>query len=292
MKRFLSVLLAGLALVFPSAEAVRAADDGDPLGWYFNADLASVWTAGNSESNTLGLGAKLRRLWSTSEMVITGGATKTQSSLITRTASGTMDDFTVNEDKVTETTAELYFVRGWYQYNFSARFFCYTGADWLQNRFAGIDSRFLIALGAGNTWYDTDRTKLKTFYSFTYTFQEDVIENPFVKSDFPGLRLGYDFDHRLTDSTRFLSVLIADLNLDNTDDVRLDWFNALPISISNKLELKPSLQLLWRNEPSLTSIPLLDADGANTGQSVTAQLEKLDSIFTLALVVKLGPEKK
>ena len=290
MKLLSSVLLAMAALVLLIHDTAWTADDEEPLGWYLDADLAGVWTGGNSESNTLGLGAKLRRLWARSEIIVTGGATQTRSSLIRRTATGTATDFVVNEDKVSETTAELYYVRGWYQYDLSPKFFTFGGVDWLKNRFAGIDSRFLVALGAGNTWSSIDNLKFKTFYSFTYTFQEDIVDNPFVKSKFPGIRIGYDLDYRLTPSTRFQSVLAADWNLDNTDDVRLNWFNALPISISSKLELKPSLQLLWRNEPSLTVVPLLDTGGSDTGEKVATPLGKLDSIFTLALVVKLGPE--
>ena len=223
-------------------------------------------------------------------MTLNGGPTSNETSLITRTAQGSPTDFQVTEDKVTTKTAELYYVRGWYKYNFSPRFFAYTGADWLANRFAGIDSRFLIAAGAGNTWKHTDGFKFDTFYSFTYTFQDDVVENPFVKTDFPGIRFGYNLEARLSGTTELQSTLIGDLNLDNSDDVRFDWYNALPVSISETLQLKPAIQLLWLNQPSLSSVPLVDGAGVPTGDTVTTPLEKLDTIFTLALVVKLGPK--
>ena len=108
-----------------------------------------------------------------------------------------------------------------------------------------------------------------------------------VKKNFPGARLSYDLWWKLTDSTDFESTLIADWNLDNTDDLRLNFTNALPIAISAKLALKPSLQLLWRNQPSLTGVDLETPDGTPTGEVVLAPLEKLDSFLTLALVVKL-----
>jgi hypothetical protein len=160
----------------------------------------------------------------------------------------------------------------------------------MANKFAGIDSRFLIALGAGNTWTNTDSFKFSTNYSMTYTFQEDVVENPFLKSDFAGARLGYDLKAVVSSSTNFESLLVVDWNLDNTDDVRMDWYNALPVSISETLQLKPALRMMWRNQPALTSIPLVDAGGVPTGDSVTAPLKEVDTIFTLALVVKLGPK--
>ena len=289
MKRFVSVFLATAILATLSAGAAWAADEAQ--GWYLDAELAVVSIGGNSESSTLGLGAKLRRLWTKSELTFTGGATSTESSLLTRTAQGTVTDFTVQEEKVTEKTAELYFLRGWYKYDFSKKFFAYTGTDWMSNKFAGIDSRVLIALGAGNNWANSETFKFKTFYSFTYTFQEDVVENPFLKTDFPGVRLGYDLNAKLSSSTDLESRLTADFNLDNSDDIRLDWYNALPVGISETLLLKPAFQMMWRNQPSLTSVPLFDGGGAPIGE-VSTPLKELDTIFTLALVVKLGPKAK
>ena len=288
MQRFVSAILATAILTTLTA-GVAWSDDELP-GWYLDAELALVATGGNSESSTLGLGGKLRRLWTKSELTFSGGATQTESSLLTRTAQGTIDDYTVTEEKFTEKTAELYFLRGWYQYHVSSKFFVYTGADWLSNKFAGIDSRFLIALGAGNNWANSETFKFKTFYSFTYTFQEDVVKNPFLKTDFPGFRLGYDLKAKLSSSTDFESVLTADFNLDNSDDIRLDWYNALPVGISETLLLKPAVQMLWRNQPSLTSVPLYDPSGVDTGDMVPTPLKELDTIFTLALIVKLGPK--
>lgn len=283
-----SFIAAAILLVILTGAALAA--EGDKPGWYLDAELASVMTGGNSESTTLGLGGKLRRLWTRSEFTLDGGATQTESSLTTRAAQGTPTDFDITETKETTTTAELYFARGWYKYNFNPKFFGFSGVDWLSNKFAGIDSRFLIALGAGNTWKDSDKTKFNTFYSMTYTFQEDVVKNPFTKSEFPGVRLGFGLDAKLSASTTFKSNLVADWNLDNTDDVRLDWYNALPVSISDTLQLMPALRLLWRNEPALTTVPLYDANGDPTDTTVDTPLKELDTVFTLALVVKLGPK--
>jgi len=284
---FFLICLVGFCLC--STPVTVAADDDKTPGVHFDAELASVWTSGNSETTTLGSAARLRRVWPTTELQLRGKATETQSTTLTRTAQGTVDDFQIIEDENTEKTAEFYNVQASARHDLSKYFFAFGGVDWMKNRFAGIDSRTLLALGAGNTWADTDRTSFKTFYNFTYTFQTDVVENPFVKSDFPGLQAGFAWKQRLTDSTRFISDLVADLNLDNTDDVRLDWLNELPVSISSKLELKPSLRLLWRNEPSLTEVPLIDVGGTPTGDTVLTPLSELDTIFTLALVVKLGP---
>lgn len=257
------------------------------LGWFFEGKLAGLWAGGNSESFTIGLGATLKHIWTNSELRFDVGGLQTESSTTTRTAVGTEEDFQVNEDKVTEKTAEIIFARGRYDYNFTENFYAFGGLDWLRNRFAGIDSRTLLAAGVGNKWVENENIRFKTDYSFTYSFQEDVVENPFAKTKFPGLRLAYDFWYNLTASTQFESIFIADLNLDNTDDIRFDFYNALPIKISEVFTLKPSLQLLWRNEPSLTEIDLFANDGTPTGSKVLTPLKNLDTLFSLALVVNL-----
>ncbi|MBT8382817.1 MAG: DUF481 domain-containing protein, partial [Ignavibacteria bacterium] len=247
---------------------VYSQEEEKELGWFFDAELAGLWTGGNSESFTVGLGTTLRHVWTNSEFRFDAGGTQTESSITTRTAVGTTSNFVVNENTNTEKTAELYFARGRYDYSFSKYFYAFGGVDWLRNKFSGIESRFLIAAGLGNTWVDNKKTRFKTDYSFTYSFQSDVVKNPFVKNNFPGLRFTYNFWHNLTASTDFESIFIADWNLDNSKDVRIDFYNSLPIKISEIFSLKPSLQLLWRNEPSLTEIDLFGSNGTPAGTTV------------------------
>ncbi|MDX1699288.1 MAG: DUF481 domain-containing protein, partial [Melioribacteraceae bacterium] len=171
------------------------------LGWFFDAELAGLWTGGNSESFTVGLGTTLRHIWTNSEIRFDAGATQTQSTLTTRTAVGTTNSFQVTEKSNTEKTAEIIFARGRYDYNFTPNFYALGVADWLRNRFAGIDSRTLIGAGVGNKWADNDNVRFKTDYTITYTFQEDVVKNPLTKTNFPGARFSYDFWYNLTSST-------------------------------------------------------------------------------------------
>jgi putative salt-induced outer membrane protein YdiY len=283
-----ALVVVSIGILSP-VDLAHAQDDAEKeLGWSFVADLAAVWTGGNSESGTYGLDAVLRRAMTRSALLFQAGGTQTESSLKTRTAVGTSpDDFMLHVDKRTEKTAELFYARARYDYNISKRFYLLTGVDWLRNTFAGIDSRTLVGLGAGNTWSDNEKVRFMTNYAFTYTFQAEVVQNPFTKNEFPGVRLAYNLWWKLTTSTEFLNTVAVDWNLDNTDDVRVDFTSALPVSISEKLELKPSLQLLWRNDPALTEVGLYATDGTPTGDTVLVPLEELDTFFTLALVVKI-----
>jgi len=282
-----AIAVVAAVLVF-GASGVRAQDAAkEDLGWKFSASLGWFWVGGNSESNSFAFGAEAIRKMERSELLLKAGGTQTESTLKTRTAVGTVDEYILEEESRTERTSELYFARGRYDYSLSKYFFVFGGVDWLRNKFAGIDSRELIALGAGNTWFDKPVVRFKTDYGVTYTFESEVVENPFVKTDFPGARFGYDFWWKITTTTEFTSLFIADWNLDNTDDVRIDCRNELPVSVSDHFKLKAGLQFLWRNAPALTSVALFDTDGVPVGDSVLVPLEELDTVFTLSLVFEM-----
>lgn len=291
VNRSLAALLVAAVLLPLSARPVAAADGNVP-GWYFEGDLGGVWTTGNSESSSLGASAELRRLWPDFSLRLSGVASQTQTTRVTRTAVGTgQDDFEVDEEKDTEKTAEFYNLTLIGHYDINQYFFLLGGVDWMRNRPAGIDSRTLLAAGAGNTWSDTETTRLSTYYNFTYTFEDDVIEDTITNksTDFPGLQAGYGLEQKLTGTARLVSALVADWNLDNTDDVRINWYNGLPVSLNSRMEIKPGLRLMWRNDPALEELTLFDNGGNETG-NVLVPLDELDTIFTLALVINFEPE--
>jgi Protein of unknown function, DUF481 len=280
-----TVLLSAALLVL--AHAARAEEAEKKYGWFLTAEFSSVVATGNAESSTFGLTSTARRLWEFQELRVDVGGVRTDAALLTRTATGTQNDFTVATDKNRETTAESYYARARFDRNISKAFIVFGGVDWLRNPFAGIDSRVLLAAGGGNTWADNDDRRFKTAYSITYTFEEEVVENPFSSSKFAGVRLTYDYFQKLTNSTSFTSDMTADWNLDDTEDARLIFNFGLPISISSIFAFKPALNLQWRNQPALTDAPLFDTAGMDTGETVLVPLEKLDMIFTAALVMDI-----
>jgi putative salt-induced outer membrane protein YdiY len=272
-----------LLIVAPAA----AQDDEKELGWAFEADLGSLWTGGNQETFTLALDATVDYVWPTSQFKFKAGGFSTESSLTTTTAIGTgPTDFEVFEETVTEKTAETYYAGGRYDYDLTEKFYLFGGADWLRNTFSGIESQFRFAVGAGNQWVDSDKVSFSTDYAVTYTLEDNVVENPDQNSDFPGLRFGYNLNWYLTTSTTFESTLAANWNLDNTDDIRVDWYAGLPVDISSVLALKPSLRLMWRNDPALEAVPLFDAPGGTQTGTVLVPLKELDTYFNIALVFK------
>lgn len=279
-----AVLGAAAVLCLPG---LASAQDPPPDGWTFKGELTSVISLGNAEAFTFGLGSSLENRQGKNLLKFEAGGLRTESVIVTREARGTpaIYEILTNEDR--QKTAEAYFARGRYDRALSARLFVYGGVDWLRNTFAGIDSHSLLALGAGNIWLEGERARFRTDYALTYTFQTDVVDNPAVDDRFGGVRAGWEYWRLVTASTEFDSRLVGDLNLNETDDVRADFTNSLTVAMSSALALKPSLQVLWRNLPALTSVPLLTTGGVPLNQTVLTPLAKTDMLFRLALVVKL-----
>ena len=270
------------------AQPVSLAAQAEPeTGWKFSGQLTGVWTSGNAESSTFGAGLTIRHKSSVSELKLEGGGIRTDASKTTRRAVGSPTAYRIEEEEIRETTAETYFTRARYDRIGTAGMVVFFGADVLRNTFAGIDSRVLMAAGAGKLWIDNETARFKMDVGVTYTFQDDIVNNPFLKSSFPGTRLTAELQRKMTSTTRLETMLVSDLNFSDTNDLRTDWTTALPVTVSTAISLKPAVQLLWRNQPALREVALFNEDGTAANAVVTQPFEKLDTLFTLALVVTL-----
>lgn len=281
--RFAGFVSAFMLAVVLGTSSVSAQDEKE-LGWFYTAELSAVLTGGNSVATTLGFGGTIRGIWETTELNIRGGGLRTNTGAITRTAVGSLDDFTVVKNTNTQVTAENYFLRSRLDRIVNEMFFYFGGLSWERNTFSGFNSRITAVAGVGNTWDDTETSRLKTTYGLTFTQQDDVVNNPNTADTFIGGRVGLEYWKQLTGSTTFESLLISDVNFSDFEDLRADWVNAIEVSISEVLALRTALQLLWDNQPALTTVPLEQPVGTPTGDTVLASLGKLDTQFTVALV--------
>lgn len=281
----ITVFLALTILVTTGVGTARAQDDEKELGWSDTAELTVVSTSGNAEGSTLGVKNELARAWETSDLLVAIGALRAESTTLTRTAIGASpSSFQVAENAVSAVTAEAYYARGQYDHDIDARTYWYAGTGWERNTFAGVQNRYAVGGGLGNTWVDTDISTFKTGYGVTYTMQDDVAETVDGNDGFGGLRLSYDYRRQLTSNTEFTSVLVADENLNDTEDLRTDLINAVAVSINSRLALKVSWQLLFDNLPSLVGIPLTSLGGGPTPDTVFIELDSVDNLVTFALV--------
>jgi len=282
-----SAFVAGFVVVsLALCPAVMAADEEEEkkLGWSDSAELAYVLTAGNSETSTLGFKNTLTHEWERALFKSRIAAIRAETTSLTQIAIGTVDDFSVDETKTTETTAENYFVDARYDRKISDRFFWYGLGSWYRNEFSGIANRYVGAAGVGNIWYDREGLKFTTDYGVTFTKQKDVVEVPGVDDSFPGVRFHWDYLNQFGKVTTYENELNLDFNVDESSDWRGAMDNSLTVAMSKRLALKIGLTWIYQNEPAFTQIPL-EGPGVPAGTTVPVQLDELDTIFTTSLVV-------
>ncbi|HVS65866.1 MAG TPA: DUF481 domain-containing protein [Thermoanaerobaculia bacterium] len=266
------------------AGAAGAQEEREP-GWYDTAELTLVQTAGNTEASTLGLRNLLERLWSDAHLGFTTRALRSEQATLTRFARLSDAGLELVELDDTELSAENYLARLRYRHDVIESFFWFTGTSWERNQFAGFDSRTSAVGGVGNTWWDREDTHLRTNYGATWTREENLEGE---SDSFAGVEVGWDYRRDFGATSSYSSVLQIDQNLDDTDDLRADFVNAVSVKMTGRLALQLSLQLLYDNQPASTLIPVIDAEGAPTGDRVPFELDVLDSVLNVALVIDFG----
>lgn len=282
-----AALLVGIAGPLEAQEA----EEEERLGFYDTADLSLVITGGNSSATTLGFGNVAEYLWTRSALRFDVGGIRTDArDSENRFAVGTgPGDFEIIEPE-SETTAEAYHAMLRYDYKLGERWYTFGQGGWDRNTFAGFDNRWSGAAGLGWIAFDREKMILKFDLAGTFTSEEPVFGE---SAEFAGIRFAYDYLHHLTSSTDYISLLVVDENLDDTGDLRADWYNAVEVAISEKLALKSGLRLLWRNQPLSQGLPLVDPagtpieDGSGNQVLVPYELDALDTIFTTALVLTM-----
>jgi hypothetical protein len=283
MKTYRLAQAYGLAIGLIVAPQMMAAQD---VAWVWNdrAELSVVWTGGNASSNTLGIKNTLTGERGAAKVNLEAGGIRTESSITTRVANGTPTLNSVSEIVLTQLTAESYFARGQFNYGVTERTYWFGGGGWDRNTFSGIDNRFAFVSGGGAQFSDTDDLKFRSDLGVTYTIQDNLSAGPLDR--FAGLRLTWDLTRKATETTTFDSKLVLDENLQDTEDFRADLTNSISVAMNDRMALKTSLQVLFDNQPSFLDGPFFP--GGNPAGTVAAQLKKMDSVFTVALVINVS----
>jgi len=284
--RFRSLVLAAAALVLAALPA-RSQEPPAPekkLGWQDKAELALVLTAGNSEISTFGFRNVLSRIWKGAELHIEVAGLRTETNTVTATPVGTSaDDFRLEETSSSTLTAENYLARAKYDRTLRPRLFAFGTGGWDRNVFAGIENRYNAAGGVGNIWYDRENLRFRTDYGISVTRQIPTVGSEVT---FAGLRLSADLMRKLSPSTTLTHLTIAEENLDETEDLRLDSLTGLAVSMTDHLAIQVSLKFLFDNVPSFVEADLISpVTGVPLGILVPVQADKLDTLFNVALVV-------
>lgn len=281
----LSVLL---LVSLPAGGASQETEGPSPVEWRNTTEVSFLMTGGNSAASTLGLRHALRREDASGELRLDLTALRTDATRITRIAVGTSpEDFRVEEDEDRERTAERYSVEARYDRDLTSSVFVSGGVGWTRNTLAGFNHRVVLFTGAGSQWEEPDSWTVKVGYGLTYTVQRDVTPDPERSDTFAGLRLTLDSEHELGSSAALEVKWVADGNARELSDVRGDFTQSVTASLTDRLSMKTTLQLLVDNDPPLESLSLRTPAGDDTGQSVAVPLGKVDHSLSVALVITL-----
>jgi len=275
-------------LLIGAATVAAAADAPPPPGWYSKSGLSFVMTSGNSGTSTLGAKVEVKRLWPKATFALTGSAVRAEASDPSRRAVGGLTDFRI-EDGPSVLKAAKYDATATFDRRMTDRLAWQVGGAFERDRFSGLKSR---TLGLGGLSYLLANRKdftLKSALGATVTHQTEVVDDPTTKDTFVGLRLAVDTERKFGASTTYVGGLALDESLEDTADARVRFANALAVSMSRRLALQVGLLLLYDHQPSLVELALFDAAGVPTGLVVPARAAKLDTTFTVSLVVSFAP---
>lgn len=291
MKR--SFRAAFLAVGLLMAAAATPAQAGTVPGWYSSTDLSFVMTQGNSKTMNFGITADLTRQWLRTAWRNNGSFVRNDVADPSQTAVGSPGSFEV-ETGPSVTKSERLFFKSDLERRVTERFFWNVAGNVERDPFAGLEYRTTGAAGVGYLWQKPDNSSLfRAGIAATYTAQEEVINDPDTEDQFFGARLTLDGEKRFGDRLQntFTSNLMVDENLQDTEDLRFNWQNALAVSMSQRMALKFGVGLLFDNQPQLVDVPLFNINGVELGQ-VAARAKELDIAVTASVVISFQPGQR
>jgi putative salt-induced outer membrane protein YdiY len=291
MKRSFRAAFLGMGLLV--AAAATPARAATVPGWYSSTDLSFVMARGNSNTMNFGINANLTRQWLRTAWRNNGSFVRSDVAEPTQTAIGVPGDFSV-EPGPSVTKSERLFFKSDLERRITERFFWNVAGDVERDVFAGLEYRTAGALGVGYLWLKPDNSALfRAGIAGTYTAQEEVIDDPETENQFAGVRLTLDGEKRFGDrlQNQFTSNLVADENVQDTEDLRFNWQNALAVAMNQRLALKFGVGLVYDNQPQLVDVPLLNVNGVEIGQ-VEARAKELDIAVTASIVINFQPGQR
>jgi Protein of unknown function, DUF481 len=287
-RRPFSHLLVVLGVAVGLVPPAWSADPPPPLGWYSKSGLSYVLATGNSATSTLGAKVEVKRLWAQSTFALAGSAVRSESSDPSRQAVGTPSDFVV-ESGPSVLKAAKYNLGTTFDRRVTQRLAWQVGAGFDRDQFAGLNGRTVGLAGVSYLFANRKTFTLKTAAGLTLTHQSELVDDPTTKDTFAGYRLSADTERKFGANNSYVGGLAFDENLQDLGDARLRFANALGVSMSQRLALQVGLLFVYNHQPLLAEVPLFDTAGLDTGLTVPARAAKLDTTFTVSLVVSFAP---
>ena len=253
------------------------------LGWSNKGDLAWTLTSGNANMSTISLANTLDYRWPNSLLSFYAfGIRATTDDTLRFLVVDSEGNESISERKISTTNAERYVLALNFEDKISARLFWFAAGGWERNPPSGIDSRLLLGGGVGNIWYENDRGHFRTSYGINYTWESWTNGN---NENFLGGNLRADWLWKFSPSASFQTVNTLFPNFSTWNAWRINSNNSLTVQMSKMLALKVGLTFLYDNQPQSVQYPVYGQGGNQVGYTDPIELDKLDTIFTTALVI-------
>ena len=115
-------------------------------------------------------------------------------------------------------------------------------------------NRYIVFGGMGNQWKDGEKLQLETSYGLSFTDREEETPDPEKEQEFAGIRLTADLDYKVRPTTTLSYDFTGNLNIEDKKDYSVDTTGSLSVSMSRRIALKVSMQLLFNSEPALEDV--------------------------------------
>jgi putative salt-induced outer membrane protein len=156
-----------------------------------------------------------------------------------------------------ETTAQAWNVRGQVNYNFTERFYWYSGASYIDDRFSGFAYQTLVSTGVGYQFVKTDATKLSAQVGVgarwlkPQVLTQDAVGGIISVTDLPGendvvLDGAVKLEHSLNNATKFIAAVTVHSGRENTMTTALAQ---LQVKMTEGLSLAAGYQLVHNSQP-------------------------------------------
>ena len=162
-----------------------------------------------------------------------------------------------------ETTAQAWNVRGQANYNFTDRFYWYSAASYIDDRFSGFAYQTLVSTGVGYQFVKTDATKLTAQVGVgarwlkPQILTQDAVGGIISVTDLPGdndavLDAAMNLEHSLNKATKFIATVTVHSGRDNTMTTAVAQ---LQVKMTEGLSLAAGYQLVHNSQPPAGSGP-------------------------------------
>lgn len=282
---FLSLFGLSLVAQTPAPEVPKAA----PRAWSNVTTLSGVVTSGNAQGQTVGFGNDYLYKWERSTFSLKATAIRVNTTVVTRSATGTsLEDYVLAESRTSTTTAEAYGLNGRFDHRLKGNdhWYWYGGAGWEKNRPAGLDNKYSATTGVGRIWADLDRTKFRTDLGVGYTHEQPLVEPDGFKANYGTVNFTSQLKQKVGANSLYTMDLAFTDSLSDSRDYQGVLRQGFSVAINKSLALKIGYDVTYKNKPNLipvevftTALPPLSLG------SVSISAKKTDTTFTTSLVI-------